>query len=390
MDWRTRWRVYAAAARNKLRRMAKDEIDPYTARPDGVCLSPSEGLLAEGAPRRLAYDPENLGAWQVKARDALAQMTGYLPAEEPVRVVVAGDSVPVPFAIGQSAGPAIRRTTYYLRVRKSTDIPVTVLAAENIVEPAPVFLFLAGSTSGVHVGWGEAKLPIDHQRIAIGADFARQAARRGYLAVCIEQLGFGERGERDIASKPADRNADPAGHALLLGRSLQGLKAMDVSAVIDWLCGSGAPYAIDRDRLFLLGHSLGGTAAQFAAALDSRIRGVLASGSVRRILEVAATRGVGNGEYSIPGFLEAFETDDLLALIAPRPFVGLSGRADHIFPYDGVARVVEGASAAYAAFGAADRISAVAAPAGHQYYSAECWAAWQSVIDPLCADDPMT
>ena len=299
------------------------------------------------------------------------------------------DSVPVPFAPGQRAGPAITRTTHYLRARAATDVPVTILVAENIDELAPVFLFLAGSTSGVHIGWGEARLPIDHQRIAIGADIARQAARRGYLAVCIEQIGFGERMERDLARHSGGANADPTGHALLMGRSLQGLKAMDVSAVIDWLTGPDTPFAIDPDRIFLYGHSLGGTTAQFAAALDTRIRGILASGSVRRILEVASTRGVGNGDYSIPGFLEAFEIDDVLALIAPRPFVGLSGRNDHIFPYDGVVRVVEGASAAYEAFGAADRLRASAAPGGHQYYSAESWTAWRSIIDPRCGDDPV-
>ena len=43
----------------------------------------------------------------------------------------------------------------------------------------PVFIFLAGSTSGVHVGWGEAKVPIDHERIYIGADIGLQAAEKG-------------------------------------------------------------------------------------------------------------------------------------------------------------------------------------------------------------------
>ena len=139
---------------------------------------------------------------------------------------------------------------------------------------------------------------------------------------------------------------------------------------------------------FLFGHSLGGTTAQFAAALDTRICGTLASGSVRRLHEVLFTRGAGNGELAIPGFLEAFEIEDVLALIAPRRLVGLLGHTDHIFPYEGVARAVEAATPGFAALDAADNIQAVAALAGHRYYARESWEAWRSLIDPDCGEDP--
>ena len=124
------------------------------------------------------------------------------------------------------------------------------------------------------------------------------------------------------------------------------------------------------------------------AALDPRIAGVLASGSVRRVAEIFETRGNGNGEYLLPGFLKAFETDDIVALVAPRPFVGLSGRQDHIFPFDGVARVVDGAREAYRSLNAETNIDAVATPYGHRYYAKESWEAWRRVVDPLCGDDP--
>ena len=48
---------------------------------------------------------------------------------------------------------------------------------------------------------GEAKVPIDHQRIFIGADIAKQAAEKGYLAVTFEQAGYGERLERNFQNK---------------------------------------------------------------------------------------------------------------------------------------------------------------------------------------------
>ena len=142
MDWQTRWRVYGAEARRKMRRLTGGEVDLYPARPSGTDLSPSVGLLAEFAPRNMAYDPTAMEAWQDTARARLSIMSGYRRAEEPGHVCAVADSVPVPFASGHAAGPAIKRTTHYLRARAATAVPVTIIAAENIAEPAPVFLFL--------------------------------------------------------------------------------------------------------------------------------------------------------------------------------------------------------------------------------------------------------
>jgi hypothetical protein len=384
MKFLTSIRVYRDAALRKLRRACGLPTDPYPARPEGTYLSPSLGLIAatDAMPRRYALDPSDIEGWQTRARARLADLTGYVAATAPPTIVDVRGPVPLP------QSPDIEKTTYYLRVRPQSDLPVTVLTSTVANGPRPVFLYLAGSTSGVHLGWGETKVPIDHQRLSIGADIALQAARRGYLAVCIEQTGYGEKEERDLLKRSSNRTIDIAVHAALLGQSLLGLKAMDVSATIDWLASPAFPHHIDPARIFLFGHSSGGTAAQFAAALDTRILGTLASGSVRRLTEVVATRGNGNGELLIPRFLQDFESDDVLALIAPRPFVGLSGIDDHIFPFDGVTRAIEGALPAYRSFDAADKIKAVAAPFGHRYYAEESWNVWRQIIDPNCGDDP--
>jgi len=383
MDFETRVKVYHAAARRKIRRLLGLSTAIYPPRPAGTQLSPSPGLIAatDAAARRNAFDASRIEAWQAEARGQLAQIAGYAQNAAAPEIVAVRGPTDVP-----SRDRDLVRTTAYLRVRPETDVPVTTVVRKGATGPLPVFLLLSGSTSGVHLGWGEAKVPIDHQRLSVGADLARQAAERGYLALCIEQIGYGEREERDLPKKSSDRTIEAAVHAALLGQSLQGLKAMDVSAAIDWLEGPAAPHEIDRERVFLFGHSAGGTTAQFAAALDPRIKGVLASGSVRRVGEIVATRGNGNGELLIPGFLRAFEADDVVALVAPRPFVGLSGVDDHIFPFDGVERVVEGARPAYAAMSASEKLKAVPAPHGHRYYAEESWAAWKAVIDPECGD----
>ena len=89
----------------------------------------------------------------------------------------------------------------------------------------------------------------------------------------------------------------------------------------------------------------------------------------------------------MPGFLNEFESEDVLALVAPRSFVALSGVNDHIFPFEGVERVVENAKPAFAAMDASEKLMAVRAPYGHQYYAEESWTAWKTTIDPQCASD---
>ena len=383
MDFSTRMRVYLDAALRKLRRARGLSTDPYPARPEGTYLSPWLDLIAtmDDMPRRYALNTADIDDWQMRARARLAELTGYVAATTPPTIVNVRGPTPLP------QSPHIEKTTYYLRVRPQSDLPVTLLVGSTADKPLPVFLYLAGSTSGVHLGWGETKVPIDHQRLSIGADMALQATRRGYLGVCVEQTGYGEKEERYLPKRSADRTIDIALHAALLGQSLLGLKAMDVSATIDWLLSSACPHPIDPKGIFMFGHSSGGTTAQFAAALDPRILGTLASGSVRRLSEIVATRGTSNGELLVPGFFQDFESDDILALIAPRPFVGLSGIDDHIFPFDGVARAIDGALPAYRSFDAADKIEAVAAPFGHRYYAEESWQAWRRIIDPDCSDD---
>ena len=380
----TRSKVLRAAARRKIWRLLGLCTDAYPPRPAGTKLSPSQGLITatDETPRNSALDTACITEWQTKGRNRLAQMAGYKQSTKSPELVAVRGPTGVP-----SNDQDLIRTTYYLRVRPDADVPVTTVINRKLSGPLPVFLLLTGSTSGVHLGWGEAKLPIDHQRLSIGADLARQAAQRGYLAVCIEQIGYGEREERHLPKKSIDRTIDAAMHAALLGQSLQGLKAMDVSATINWLNSSDKPYHVDKKRTFLFGHSSGGTPAQYAAALAPRICGVLASGSVRRMSELLATRGNGNGELLIPGFLTEFEADDVVALIAPRPFVGLSGISDHIYPFNGAERVVEGARPAFAALDASKKLIAVCAPHGHRYYAEESWAALKAVIDPDCGDD---
>lgn len=374
--------VYLGAITRKIRRLLGLPADrPYPPPPDGVILSPSIGHQRESRdilpqmPCPRSGTRADIEAWQDKARTVLATLMGWNTERTPPVLTARVQRPPV--------SADIDRETLYLRVRPDCDVPVHLLKPKTLDpgKPAPLLLYMAGSTSGVHLAWGEARVPIDHQRLAIGCDIGRQAAERGYLVACIEQVGFGEREERALAKRTSNRTVDAHSHALLLGRSLMGEKALDVSGCLDWIL-SDPTCPIDETRVFLFGHSAGGIAALYAAAVETRIQGVLASGSIGRIRDTIAARSSTGGDGIVPGILRHFETEDIVSMIAPRRFVGLSGGRDHIYPFDGVRRVVEAALPAYRAFGAEDRIWSQAADGPHRYYPQETWAAWKKTIDP--------
>lgn len=380
----TRFKVYRAALQAKIRRWLGGSADPYLPLPDGTVLSPSEGVQAAFAEVRpaLSFESEapvadrmtDAEGWQHRARAKLAELSGYA-LERPVPAVTQR-------ATPADLGEGLVRESVYLRVRPACDVPVHIIRQRDLTGSVPVFIHLAGSTSGVHLAWGEARVPIDHQRLSIGADMARQAARRGYLAVAVEQAGYGERLERHLPKRSDHRTIDLANHLLLLGRTLMGDGAGDISAALDWLLAGGAGIEVDPKRVFLFGHSAGGTLAQYAAALDTRISGVLASGSVGSVRETIGARGAGGGDGIVPGLLQWMDTPDLIALVAPRVFVGLSGARDHIFPAAGVEKVVAAARPFFARLNAEYRVQAVTAPGGHRYYARESWVAWDRFIDP--------
>lgn len=377
----TPFSVYRSAILRRIARVFGKNTDPYEPLPEKTQLSPSLGVQAAylTAERKLGFEAaSDAAAWQDDARAKLAEISGF-SYERPTPTITA-ERAETP--VGKGGGDGIVKRSFYLRIRPDTDLPVHLIYREGLTGPAPVFIHLAGSTSGVHLGWGEAKVPIDHQRIAIGADMARQAARRGYLGVCIEQAGYGERGERHLWKKSGSRTIDLANHLLLLGRSLMGDGASDVASALDWLLAGEGPFSIDPKRVLLFGHSAGGTLAQYAAALDPRIQGVLASGSVGPIRKTIGARGSSGGDGVVPGFLTWFDSPDLIALVAPRPYVGLSGIDDHIFPAEGVETVVAQARPFYEILAAGDKVRAVSVPGPHQYYAAASWQAWERWIDP--------
>ena len=353
----------------KVKKIFNYKYDPYKSLESNYNLSPSN-IIKENYKKsalKLSFSKNTIDPlkWQNLARKKLSELSGYDSDREITKIAKEFNE--------KIIFNNIYKKKIYLKISSTTIIPINLIYKKPIKKNLKVFIFLAGSTSGVHIGWGEAKVPIDHQRIFIGADMAKQAAEKGYLAVTFEQAGYGERLERRLPKQTNNRTIDFANHLLLLGKSLMGNSATEISSIIDWLYSKNNFFNINKSNIYLYGHSSGGTIVQFAAALDKRIKGTLASGSVGPVRQTIGARGCGSGDGIIPGFLEWFDTKDIISLIAPRLFIALSGDQDHIFPYSGAKKVINDARTIYKKLNAEEKIICIKVKGKHQYYNKESW-----------------
>ena len=72
--------------------------------------------------------------------------------------------------------------------------------------------------------------------------------------------------------------------------------------------------------------------------------------------------------FFVNGLLEHFDTEGVLALIAPRPYLALTGELDAGSPVDGIKILEEKVGMVYRAIGASDRFRSIRYPdLGHVY-----------------------
>ena len=405
-------RVHTLALAIKRRFMGAGH-DPYPSCPGDIQLSPSSRHVYDydAAPLHLAWQNSggaDAGQWQQVARAKLAELTGY---SNP------GQSAEARHEQKHELADNLIRKSCYLHAGTAHDIPVHLIFDPALSGPLPVMICLQGTNSGVHLSWAEVRLPADVERIARGSQNALQAAARGYVAVAVEQSCFGTpaapcavpgvvaaiparggvltswttgpgswrddfsaRRERSLAKRSGNPCIDAANHALLLGRTLLGERASDVSAVVNWLHGGAHGLALDLSRLYIMGNSSGGSTALYSSALDLRIQAALVGGSTGFLRDSICRRGDASGQNVVPGILNWLEMDDIVALSAPRPMLLFAGREDHIWPYAGAEAVAESARAVYHALGAADRLRTAAAEGGHSYHPDVAWPAFEALM----------
>lgn len=241
-----------------------------------------------------------------------------------------------------------------------TKVPCYLLIPDTKKDKYPVAITLQGHSTGFHNSVGEVKFEADVDYQPRG-QFGLQAVENGYISLCIEQRGMGER--RPTAKMLGGANCNFTGFvALGLGRTLLGERMYDTSKAIDVL-EKFFPQC-DTEKILITGNSGGGTASYYATCYDERIKLCVPSCSFCSFSTsiLAMFHCVCN---YIPSAYKYFEMQDLACLIAPRPIAVIAGEKDPIFPIDGVKTAYDTLSRIYAKAGVPDACRLVVTPKEH-------------------------
>lgn len=250
-------------------------------------------------------------------------------------------------------------------------LPLYVLKPDTGQSSYPTVIALHGHGSGVQEVIGEPQdaQVAEHMR-RCNHDYGRQLARQGFLVFAPEQRAFGERREmEDAAQSPGQSSCRQASmNALMLGRTMIGMRVWDVMRVIDFAEEYANQAGLARSgSLACVGLSGGGTVTTFAAAMDPRITASVISGYFCTWQwSIMAMRHC--EDNYIPGILRHAEMADVGALIAPRPLLIEAGTEDPIFPLPGVHDAYDKLADVYARLEAPERLALDVFEGEHQWH----------------------
>lgn len=251
------------------------------------------------------------------------------------------------------------------------DISAILLIPRVARRPMPAILWLHSST------------PDKNQIIAPNANggetpLGEEFVRAGYVVLAPDACLYGDRaangpsGSKEMYRRGVADSFPAAQDRLFkwnmwLGRTLWGMFVRDDQIALDYLC---ARPEVDVARIGATGMSMGSTRSWWLAALDERIAatvGVACLTRYQNLIRHGNLRAHGLYYFNY-GMLKHFDTEAVLALIAPRPFLALTGDLDYGSPADGIRELEDATGRVYAALGASDKFRNILyRDVGHAY-----------------------
>ncbi|MEV6179320.1 dienelactone hydrolase family protein [Streptomyces sp. NPDC052015] len=160
-----------------------------------------------------------------------------------------------------------------------------------------------------------------------------ELARRGYVVLAADALGWGDRGPLAY-----DQQQALAGNFYHLGSSLAGLMAREDARAAGFLARLDR---VDRRRIAAVGFSMGAFRAWQTAALSDDVAAAAAVCWMTGLKEMMVPgnntlRGQSAYYMLHPGLPRHLDFPDVASIAAPRPMLFFNGGLDPLFPADGV------------------------------------------------------
>jgi len=317
-----------------------------------------EGLLLSDLLTHAGRPVASRNDWNTKAEDIRARILnvlGAFPAETP--------------ALEPEVLEEVREDGYVRRLVRYTSepderVPAYVLLPEGQKGPAPAALCL-------HQTIAEGK----RETVGLLQDthkaYALHLVRRGYVCIAPDHLAAGER-----ITPGLDAYDTSAFYARHPHWSAVGKAIWDARRAVDFL--TTLP-EVDPARIGVIGHSLGGHGAVFAAAFDERLKACVSNCGVSTFsgspnpLAWARDRWYVYFPALRPIFLEnrrpPFDMHEFAALIAPRAFLTISSLTDESMPVNpyGLQEFAAQLSRLYQFVGAGGKFAWFYHDRGHSY-----------------------
>lgn len=174
-------------------------------------------------------------------------------------------------------------------------------------------------------------------------DYGMQLAKRGFVAICPDARGFGERKETAIENEKSERFFESSCYALShmaesLGETVIGMLVWDLMRVIDYV-EKRDEWRLDN--LGCLGFSGGGMQTLWLGALDSRVKQAVISGYLYGYKDSLLQLNANCNCNYVPHLMEYYDMGDVASLLAPRPVTIQSCTNDHLNGCRGIENVEE-------------------------------------------------
>jgi hypothetical protein len=217
----------------------------------------------------------------------------------------------------------------------------------------PTVLFNHSHGGGYQIGKAEF---IEGRSYLSNPPYAQFLTSLGYNALCFDAWIFGERAGRT--------ELDFCKDMLWHGRVPWGMMVYDSLKAVDYLVSRDD---VDARRLGTVGISMGSSSAQWAGALDARLKVVVDICCLtdwHTLVEVGGLKEHGI-YYYVPDLLNHFTTAQMNALFAPRAHLSLAGNQDALTPVAGLEKIDRALKAEYTAAGHAENWKLLRYDVGH-------------------------
>jgi dienelactone hydrolase len=289
--------------------------------------------------------PDSRGAWELKRQQIRSQLWSLL-GRLPPRPKLPNLSI---VSREEREGFSVEKFTFDNEA--GATVPGYILVPKGTAAKAPAILFCHWHGGEYPIG-KEELFQSRHTPEAPGP----RLAERGFVVLGIDAYCFGERngkGPGGANETGGDGEQSASKFNLWLGRTLWGMMLRDDLMALDYLASRPE---VDPIRIGVTGISMGATRSWWLMALDERIKTGVAVACLTRyqnLIQHEALKAHGI-YYFVPDLLTHFDTEAIVALIAPRPVLFMTGSEDAGSPVDGIRAIESAVRPIYRLYGKAE------------------------------------